>query len=247
MNETLPQDAISISEAAEIMGVSQDTLRRWDESRKFPAFKSKGGHRFYSRKQAASYANDLYELAYEWASAKTKIPTIPQIYYCEEQPLFQSRLTKMQNFMMNADNPETRDIFSLVVAVAGEIGNNSFDHNSGYWPDERGIFFGYNLPKKQIVLADRGQGILKTLQRVRPNLTDHQDALEVAFNEVVSGRAPAKRGNGLKFVKSVVTDSLLGLTFQTGDAKAELKRGDRGLNQSLAPDSIRGCIALITY
>ena len=43
------EDLISIGEASEILGVSIDTLRRWDKSGRFPAEKSDGGHRLYSK------------------------------------------------------------------------------------------------------------------------------------------------------------------------------------------------------
>ena len=48
------------------------------------------------------------------------------------------------------------------VAVAGEIGNNSFDHNLGNWADMIGIFFYYDEKTHTIILADRGQGVLVT-------------------------------------------------------------------------------------
>ena len=247
MNAPIPNDLIPISEAAELMDVSVDTLRRWDESGKLVAFKSQGGHRLYSRRQAMFFANDLYKMAFEWAASVPVPLALNPTLYCEDQPMFQARLTKMQNILLQSESPDIEAIFSLVVAVAGEIGNNSFDHNSGYWPDVRGIFFGYNLPKRQVVLADRGQGILRTLSRVRPNLKNDREALWVAFTEVVSGREPEKRGNGLKFVKSVVTGNEMTLSFQTGNAKTELKHLDTELNIAEVPEIIRGCIALITY
>ncbi|MBU2523597.1 hypothetical protein KKG71_00165, partial [Patescibacteria group bacterium] len=48
----------------------------------------------------------------------------------------------------------------------------------------------YNLDKKEIVLADRGLGILETLRQVLPELASHTEAVEVAFTQFVSGRAP---------------------------------------------------------
>ena len=43
------EDLITIGEAASRLGVSLNTLRRWDESGKLPATrKSPGGDRYYS-------------------------------------------------------------------------------------------------------------------------------------------------------------------------------------------------------
>ena len=39
----------------------------------------------------------------------------------------------------------SENIVPLIVAVAGEIGNNSFDHNLGKWPDSPGVFFGFDV------------------------------------------------------------------------------------------------------
>ena len=46
--------------------------------------------------------------------------------------------------------------------------------------------------------------VLASLQNVVPGLTDHQQALVIAFERMVSGRHPERRGNGLKFVRSVI-------------------------------------------
>lgn len=143
--------------------------------------------------------------------------------------------------------PQFKENFSLVVAVAGEIGNNSFDHNLGNWPDTPGVFFGYDIAKKIIVLADRGQGILTTLKRVKPGLDNDQDALRVAFTEILSGRAPEERGNGLKFVRKVVTENPMGLTFQTGDAELELAKDDDDLDIRKSSPRFHGCLALIKF
>lgn len=42
---------VSISRAAKILGVSEMTLRRWDNDGKFPSIKTKGGHRRYDISQ----------------------------------------------------------------------------------------------------------------------------------------------------------------------------------------------------
>ena len=241
----MDKDLISIGEAAEMLGISVDTLRRWDESGRLPSMReTPTSIRRYSQKAIETYVNDLLRLATDWISSGTEVPSK---YLCENSAVFQARLQKMQNELAVTKNEEIEKIFPLVVAVAGEIGNNSFDHNLGQWPDVAGIFFGYDINKRQIVLADRGQGILQTLKRARPNLIDDREALKVAFTEIVSGRAPEERGNGLKFVRNVVTKNLIGLSFQSGNAQLELKRDSSDLNLKLSQNYYRGCIALITY
>lgn len=239
------KDLISIREASEILDVSIDTLRRWDENGRFISVRNTPlGHRFYSKRAIQIYLNDLLKMAVDWISSGVDFP---EHFYCPNSSILQARLSRMQNDLEKIENEEIKKIFPLVVAVAGEIGNNSFDHNLGNWPDTPGIFFGYDLNKRQVVLADRGQGILQTLKRVRPELIDDKEALKVAFTEIVSGRAPEERGNGLKFVKQVVTKSLLGLSFQSGNAELELKKDNPDLNIKNAGNYFRGCMAFITF
>jgi len=69
----------------------------------------------------------------------------------------------------------------------------------------------------------------------------------VAFTEIVSGREPEARGNGLKYVRNVISKNPISLQFQTGDAKVNLHSGSRDLNIETTQQSIRGCLALITY
>lgn len=219
------------------------TLRRWDESgRLIPIRKQPKGHRYYRWEDVEILTSDLFKLAHKWiASGKN----FPEEFYCQNSAVFQSRLVKMENSLM--EDKKTRDIFSLIVSVIGEIGNNSFDHNLGQWPDTPGIFFGYDLNKRQIILADRGLGILETLKRARPDLKNHEEALETAFTEIVSGRAPENRGNGLKFVRKVTMQNPINLFFQSGNAKLQLRGESDELNINKSKDNLRGCFAFITY
>lgn len=237
------KDLISIGEAASVLGVSIDTLRRWDKSGKLSSIKSTGGHRLYSKTQIEFYLNNLVELAKEWAFEGSG--EIPSKFYCPNSSVFQAKLSTMQ-YAISA-NPKLNHISSLIGAVAGEIGINSFDHNLGNWPDVPGIFFGYDADKGVIVLADRGQGVLFTLKRVRPELETNEEALRMAFSEIVSGRAPENRGNGLKFVREVVRKNPMGLIFQSGDAILTLVKDGDNLKINNSPNNLRGCFALITF
>lgn len=236
------KELISISEAASVLGVSLDTLRRWDKNGKLSSVKTKGGHRKYYRSQMELFLNDLFKLAKDWVLRGIDLSSE---FYCLNSAVFQTRLSRMQDFLGSV--PELTSIFPLIVAVAGEIGNNSFDHNLGNWPDTPGIFFGYDISKKVIVLADRGLGVLATLKRVRPELGSDAEALEVAFTEILSGRAPESRGNGLKFVRKVIAENPIGLLFQTGNAELILKEDSGVLDIKVSSEPFRGCLALITF
>ncbi len=183
-----------------------------------------------------------YETAYEWV--RNIAPAqIDKKYHCETRDTFQSRLDSMVNTLLNETEIAENDVY-ILSAIAGEIGNNSYDHNLGNWADAVGIFFAheFNGSKLTIVLADRGQGVLKTLKRVKPELKNDAEALLTAFNEKISGRAPESRGNGLKFVKESVRQTKSHLTFISGTAKAELNE-KMIIEQN---EKINGCLALIS-
>lgn len=237
------QDFITISKAAEILGVSVDTLRRWDKDGKLsPVKTSEAGYRLYARSQINLFLDELFGLAKEWVLNDTPIP--PKFYY-SNSATFQTALTQMQDLLVSVK--ELDPIFSLLVAVSGEIGNNSFDHNLGNWPDTPGIFFAYDIHKRTIILADRGRGVLTTLKRVKPELHTDEEALQVAFTEIVSGRAPESRGNGLKFVRKIVAENPIGLLFQSGAAQLTLTKDSDVLDIQHLPAPFHGCLALITF
>jgi len=234
---------LTIGQAAEYLGISLNTLRRWDESGRLVAIRKNGGtHRYYYEKDLEIFRSDLVKIAHNWTMDALELPSM---FYCANSAIFQARLIKMQDALVRSGLSE--NLLPLIVSIAGEIGNNSFDHNLGKWPDVPGVFFGYNIAKRQVVLADRGLGIFSTLSRVRPDLKNHIDALRVAFTEVISGRAPEARGNGLKFVRRVVAENPVSLFFRSGDAELRLKKDDNELFITRSPTNTRGCFAVIEY
>jgi len=235
---------VSIGNAARQLGISIDTLRRWDKKGKLVAIRvTKTGRRYYKQSDLDFLLEKPFAAAKDWVSAdKAGMPQDQN--YCRTRDVFQTRLERMQS--------ELKSILSvnqaaLLTAVVGVIGNNSYDHNLGNWKDVMGIFFAYSLAEKVIVLADRGQGILKTLKRVRPNLLDHKEALTTAFIENISGRSPEKRGNGLKFVRKVVAQQKYTLKFQTGNALLKLEDGDGKIKVNTTNLTIRGCLVIISF
>ena len=239
----MEEKLLTIGQAAEYLGISLNTLRRWDESGKLVAIKKNGGtHRYYREKDLEVFASDLMKLASEWIQNGVEFPSM---FHCSTSSIFNARLTKMEYALMR--EPGFEKLYSLIVLIAGEIGDNSFAHNLGKWPDVSGIFFGYDLTKGIIVLADRGLGILETLRQVRPELPNHVAAVEVAFTEFISGRAPEKRGNGLKTVREVVMEQSIDLFFTSGDAEVRMQGPDKKFHVMRGQYIVRGCLAKIEF
>jgi len=238
---------LTIGEVAKVLKVSMDTLRRWDKSGVLAAERENenDGYRYYSNEAIELYLkNNIFKLGYKWAGDKIgKEP--PGIFYCQNSSIFQARLARMESEFSKIDS--LKENFSLLTAITGEIGNNAFDHNIGNWLDVPGLFFGYNLKSKQIVLADRGQGLFKTLKRVKPEIEDDHDALKTAFTEILSGRAPESRGNGLKYVRRIVGMMPIELFFQSGVAELNIDNNNLEIKTKVARKKIPGCVVLIKF
>ena len=153
----------------------------------------------------------------------------------------------MSALLLHAFGRDKENLVSLVTLVAGEIGDNSFAHNVGNWPDIPGVFYAYDIKKKIIVLADRGRGIRATLQNIRPNISSDIEALRVAFTEVISGRSPEKRGNGLTVVRRVAETGEIGLLLRSGIGKVDILKSKGPMKITMADQNIRGAYAVITF
>ncbi|MFA4831018.1 MAG: winged helix-turn-helix domain-containing protein [Patescibacteria group bacterium] len=164
-------------------------------------------------------------------------------FYCPTRDVFQFRTERILKALLDSGLDES--LSYLLVAVIGEIGNNSYDHNLGNWPDIPGVFFKVDLPERLIMLADRGQGVLTTLKKIRPNIADDTEALRTAFTEIISGRSPEHRGNGLKFVRRVIEENKLTLTFYSGQGKCLIENG--GIKFLKAEKNVKGTAAIIEF
>jgi len=237
---------LSIGQAAKLLGVSRQTLRRWDKSARFLALRKnkENNYHYYDQETIEEFSKTLdnFKMAKKWMGNKEGFEPLA-CYYCPDSDIFRMRLSRLQKEL--SEKKELENFFPSIVAIAGEIGNNSFDHNLGNWPDISGIFFSYN--PNEIVLADRGQGILKTLKVVRPKLKKDTQALKMAFTETISGRFPENRGNGLKYVRKTVQKNNIDLFFQTGDAQLELKEKSKDLKIESSKIALRGCLVKIKF
>src|SRR3989344_5655150 len=73
-NQLTPQnkDLLSIGEASEYLGISIDTLRRWEKKGRIEPFRSPGGHRYFDKKTL----DDLFGKRYTRDEATIRRPKI---------------------------------------------------------------------------------------------------------------------------------------------------------------------------
>lgn len=181
--------------------------------------------------------------AFDWVSMDNGIGFLSSDEHCPTRDVFQTRADKMViEFVSHSSIGDTAYLLGLVV---GEIGNNTFDHNLGNWRDERGAYFMYDAQRRIIVIADRGQGVLTTLRQIRPSMADDGEALNVAFTETLSGRAPEKRGNGLKLVLKVVQEQNWSLEYRSGRGKYSIQANTTTC--VVDKDNLMGMIAILTF
>lgn len=236
---------VRIGEAAKLLGVSVQTLRNWEKSGKLRPERSEGKQRFYTLKDLNNFTLDLKMLGLAWATSAIP-PELPNEYYCERPDRFTSRVAKM-GAELQKFGKVSEEIVSLVTLVAGEIGDNSFAHNVGNWPEIPGVFYAYNITKRIIVIADRGRGVKTTLQQIRPNLTTDVEALNVAFTEIVSGRNPEKRGNGLKVVRNIAESKEIGLFFRSGIGLVTIPLHPGRMDIKMTDGNVPGTYAIIQF
>lgn len=180
-----------------------------------------------------------------WCGANSKPAENPADLVCETRDTFAGRLPRLTSTGLGKDEQ------SLAIAAVGEIGNNSFDHNLGHWKDTPGCWFQTQTTggRLWICIADRGQGILKSLARVNPGITDDQTALVTAFERILSGRAPERRGNGLKYVRNIIMGKdRRGLACRSGDGLVDYGKLGVECREELArfPESA-GTVTLILW
>jgi len=75
--QNTPLDKLSIGQASEFLGVSIDTLRRWEKSGKISALRSPGGHRYFLKADLEKAFGQKYSRttpAYEEVGKSTQLP-----------------------------------------------------------------------------------------------------------------------------------------------------------------------------
>jgi len=178
-----------------------------------------------------------------------------------EEEAVKAIVSEMNNLFGKNQNyfSGTRDIFTarlqsyiletekyLEAAIIGEIGNNSFDHNFGFFSAcPAGVYFNHEYSGKYVVLADYGKGVRQSLFAVLPGIASDAEAVETAFTKRISGRSPEQRGNGLKFTAEAIQQNNWHLYFQSGLGSCSIDRSGIAFLEKKIP--VTGCLAIINF
>lgn len=185
----------------------------------------------------------LVRAAFAWASADVP-PEASSDDYCQTRDALDARLSSMIT-TLTRKGVEEKDAL-LIHALLSEIGGNAFDHNIGQWSDLPGVLFVRSFTDTPFfIVSDRGQGLRTTLLNIKPSLKSDADALQTAFLEHISSRAPERRGNGLKFVREEIRNDGVDLFFQSGDATYTVI--DKAESWQSSRTRIPGCAAVLSF
>lgn len=187
--------------------------------------------------------NPKIQKAFDWLALENGENFLHPDEHCSTRDVFQGRLEKMNTVLR--DKNEFHEIASLIVVIVGEIGNNAFDHNLGNWRDAAGIYYIHDIAQRFVIIADRGLGIRTTLKRVRPDIQNDCQALTMAFKEIVTSRAPEKRGNGLKLVEKMVLALGMKLEVYSGYGCYRIEDGQTGCSPE--EKIYNGVIAVLNF
>ena len=109
---------ITINEAAKFLGVSIDTLRRWDKNGKLKAIRQQKWLSLLSSRNNRIISSRYFCYCKNWVTSFTLPPTE---HYCPDSLVFKARLADWRRFVKI---DEVKNIFPLITAIVGEVGNN---------------------------------------------------------------------------------------------------------------------------
>jgi excisionase family DNA binding protein len=72
-------DFLSIGKSSEYLGVSIDTLRRWEEKGKLITYRSPGGHRYFKKNELDQLFNTKYERVAPEKQPLDEVPSLPKV------------------------------------------------------------------------------------------------------------------------------------------------------------------------
>jgi hypothetical protein len=157
------------------------------------------------------------------------------VFYCQTRDQSSARFSSwakiFESYKVSKNN------IAILIAILGELTNNSFDHNLGQWNGAPGCLVTFEKMNNalEIFIVDRGQGIISSLSPSLEKKIPPAEILKKAFEERISGRAPERRGNGLKFVLKYLKQTNNSLYCYSQSARYVLNTDAAALDESFFP------------
>ena len=118
-------EKISIGIVAEMLGVSIQTLRRWDDDGSFKSHRSgELSYRYYTEDQIEDFLSDNYryliDVSRKWAFRDEPIKILSR-FHCSDKSIFKARLSKLETLLSRDKYLGVDYKFSLIIWLNGKL------------------------------------------------------------------------------------------------------------------------------
>lgn len=168
------------------------------------------------------------------------ISKIPSDYYCATRDVFRARYDKW--FITESKRIGIEKAAQLLTII-GEVGNNSYDHNLGHWQNSPGLCFYFK--QEYILLYDQGRGIEESLSSAGHSFSSSAQYLDAALTQRITGRAPERRGNGLKVSLNMVNALKIDFYIRSKQDSYQTSHFNKDLSFGLEKCNNPGVLVLI--
>jgi hypothetical protein len=135
-------------------------------------------------------------------------------FFCQTRDVFRARHDRWFNILQKEIGVSKA---GLILTIIGEVGNNSYDHNLGHWQTLPGLCF--YQEKGFALLFDCGRGIEASLSGAGFKFENEKSYLNAALTQRITGRAPERRGNGLKVSLEAVESLDISFYIRSGQSE----------------------------
>lgn len=171
-----------------------------------------------------------------------KIESVPSEFFCKTRDVFRARHDRWFNQLQREVGVEKA---GLILTIIGEVGNNSFDHNLGHWQDMPGLCF--YTEQGFVLLFDCGRGIEASLAGAGFVFENENSYLTAALTQRITGRAPERRGNGLKVSLEAVKVLDVGFCIRSGQSSYANQKMNHPYCEKLLPLSNKGVLMMLDF
>ena len=163
-------------------------------------------------------------------------------FRCETRDVFRARHDRWFNQLEKEIGVSKA---ALILTVIGEVGNNCYDHNLGHWNDLPGLCF--YQEKGFALLFDCGRGIEASLSSAGFKFDSEKSYLMAALTQRITGRAPERRGNGLKVSLEAVESLGIGFYIRSGQSEYKNQKMNHPYCEKVSSFASKGVLMMLDF